>query len=87
MRPWSVTRKYTDVAPPPFPRPALRKRKRGISSLPEEINFPKGSKSQFFFFFFFFEIDFFYILMYTSHFWGLVMDLLSSHHWTQMEKL
>ena len=62
MRPWSVKNirlpRSIPTLSPPFPSPALRKGKRGISSVPQEINFPREASHSLFFF------EIFFILMY-----------------------
>ena len=94
MRPWSVTNSRLPgsipTLPPSFPRPALRKRKRGMSLVPQELNFSREASHSFGVFFklmyYIQGINNIYIYVHIS-FLGLVVDLLGSHHWTQMEKL
>ena len=92
-----VNRESTDVAPPPPPPPLFlsfqswfekgKIEREGLSSVPEEINFPReASHSSFFFFFFLTICTYLHIYNIPSRL-GLVVHLLGSHYRSQVEKL
>ena len=86
-----VNRESTDVAPPFFLSFQSRFEKgkierEGLSSVPEEIKFPREA-SQFFFFVFFFTICTYLHIYNIPSLLGLVVHLLGSHYRSQVEKL